>query len=171
MPRLGDGPALCWSDSDLPCAVYRERLTPTSGKVESTYLDGSAGVITSTFGKGRTRLIGTFPGIVFLHQHSPAAGALIASSLDLAGLRPRIFVSNPDVKVRVHQGAGGGYLYAVNVSAESEGTAVVRLSETLGPYKEIEPVTPDPPVEVVGPNEFQLDLPPRRGFVVRMLTK
>lgn len=171
LPRLGDGPALRWGDSDLPCAVYRERLTPTSGNVESTYLDGTPGVIANTFGKGHTRLVGTFPGIGFLHRHNRAAGDLITSALDLANARPKIFVSNPDVKARVHQGSSGDYLYALNVSPASEGTAVVRLSEALGPWTDIDPLTANAPIELAGCNEFQLDLPPRQGFVVRLLGK
>jgi beta-galactosidase len=170
LPNIGDGPALRWMDSDLPCAVYRERLTATTGTVESTYIDGSVGVIANSFGKGKTRLIGTFPGIGFLHQRSPAAAALITGSLDFAGVRPKVFVSNPEVKVRVHRGPKGDYLYALNVSHESQGAAVVRLADGLGPYRDVEPMAPDgSSIEVAGPNEFALDLPPREGLVVRLV--
>jgi beta-galactosidase len=59
-------------------------------------------------------LIGTFPGGSYFRNHAPATREFFAGLLPWAGVRPRLQVSDPEVKARLHQGGGGTYLWVVN---------------------------------------------------------
>lgn len=66
VPTLTQGgaapPAIVWDSMRINCSVYQEKLIPTTGEVVARFDDGSVAVVDNSFGKGKARLIGTFPG-------------------------------------------------------------------------------------------------------------
>ena len=93
---------------------FLQEYDPTGGKAVGQYANGHTAAIENSFGSGRTLLIGTFPGGAYFRSHAPATREFFADLLTWAGLQPKVQSSDPKVKARLHEGAGGTYLWAVN---------------------------------------------------------
>ncbi len=96
--------------------LYIQKYTLQGGKDAGWYEDGEVAVVENTYGKGKTLLIGTFPGYGYFHHSSPSSREFFAGLLDWAGRTQQVWSSNPVVTARLHQGEGGLYLWAVNPS-------------------------------------------------------
>ena len=102
---------------------YLQCYTPTTGLAAGWYDDGRIAAVDNQYGKGKTRLIGTMPGYGY-SVHGGADGSYRAPNragtsffegvLKFAGKRPRIRVSDPRLVARLHEGAGGSYLWIAN---------------------------------------------------------
>ena len=84
------------------------------GQSAGQYANGHIAAVEHTLGTGKTVLIGTFPGGSYFRNHSPGTRAFFAGLLPWAGVRPRVESSDPQVKARLHEGAGGTYLWVIN---------------------------------------------------------
>lgn len=95
---------------------YLQAFTPTSGRAAGNYADGQVAAVENDFGPGKTLLIGTSPGASYYKKHSPETKAFFAGLLTWAGVKQRVLSSEPEIKVRLHEGAGGTYVWFVNSS-------------------------------------------------------
>ena len=84
------------------------------GQAAGQYANGHIAAVEHAFGNGKTMLIGTFPGGSYFRNHSPATREFFAGLLPWAGVRPGLQSSDPQIKARLHEGAGGAYLWVVN---------------------------------------------------------
>src|SRR6185437_7816321 len=100
---------------------FKQVYRPTTGKAIGNYADGSIAAVENHFGKGRTILIGTFPGAAYFKKPNAEARALFQSLLDG---KQRLTVSDPSVQARLHEGAGGSVLWVVNPTRESKSVRV-----------------------------------------------
>ena len=80
------------------------------------YDNGSVAAVENSFGKGKTLLIGTFPGAGYYAHPSPEGQPFYAGLLDWANVTPKLRASDNVVKVRLHEGAGGTYVWILNPS-------------------------------------------------------
>ena len=114
-PDLLEGLKLKVLDKGIGGRFFLQQYEPTAGgKAAGRYDNGATSAIEHGFGKGRALLIGTFPGAAYFLHHSPDTKAFFAALLDWAGVKQQVKVSVPDVKARLHTGAGGNYLWVVN---------------------------------------------------------
>lgn len=109
---------------------FLQEYKPGAGKAAGTFGRGRVAAVENQAGKGRTLLIGTFPGGGYFRHHDAQTRAFFAGLLDWAGLRPQVTVSDPLVKARLHKGAGGTVLYVVNPTREDR-PVVVTVSEAF----------------------------------------
>lgn len=84
------------------------------GQEAGRYANGRIAAVEHTFGKGKTLLIGTFPGGGYARNRTPATREFFASLLGWAGVKQQVESSEPEIKARLHRGAGGTYLWVVN---------------------------------------------------------
>ena len=84
------------------------------GQAVGRYANGHIGAVENASGTGKTLLIGTFPGGGYFRSHLPASREFFAGLLAWAGVQPQVQSSDPEVKARLHRGAGGTYLWVVN---------------------------------------------------------
>ena len=84
------------------------------GQKAGEYENGHIGAVEHSSGGGKTLLIGTFPGGSYYRNHSAETRAFFAGLLPWAGVLPQVQSSDPEVKARLHRGAGGTYLWVVN---------------------------------------------------------
>jgi beta-galactosidase len=92
--------------------------------VAGTYGNGHIAAVENRFGKGKTLLIGTYPGTGYARHHSPAAKAFFAGLLEWAGVSQQVRVSVAGVEARLHAGAGGSDLWVVNPAREARDVTV-----------------------------------------------
>jgi beta-galactosidase len=114
-------------------ALFRQEYASAGGTVVGRYENGKPAAIENQVGKGKTLLIGTFPGAGYYRHHSPEARAFYAGLLEWAQREQQVRTDDPDVKVRLHTGAGGTYLWAVNPT-RTERTVTVTLAPKFGTF-------------------------------------
>ena len=77
-------------------------------------MNGHIAAVENSTGSGKTLLIGTFPGGSYYRNHAPPTREFFAGLLAWAGVQQQVESSDPEVKARLHKGAGGTYLWVVN---------------------------------------------------------
>jgi beta-galactosidase len=141
---------------------FRQDYTPTTGKAVGHYPDGGIAAVENRVGRGRTLLIGTFPGAGYYKHHAPGAKELFAGYLDFGGVKQRVKVSNPLVQARLHEG-GSAYLWATNATTLPQ-TVNVTLDRRIGSARDVwAGVT----IQVDG-NSLTLTLPPKDAAVIAL---
>ncbi len=105
--------------SKIDGRYFMQEYLAEGGKVVGTFENGSGAAVENEFGKGKTLLIGTFPGAGYYLHHSPESRKFFAGLLQWGNVSQRVSSSDPEVKVRVHDGAGGKYLWVVNPTRTS----------------------------------------------------
>src|SRR5262249_413034 len=96
------------------------------GTAAGFYQGGRIAAVEHTFGKGRTLLIGTFPGGGYYLRHSADGRRFFASLLDWAKVTPRVRLEAAGLQAPLREGAGGKYLWVVNPERPPR-TALVSL--------------------------------------------
>ncbi|MBW8749099.1 MAG: beta-galactosidase trimerization domain-containing protein [Acidobacteria bacterium] len=112
---------------------FQEYDTKGSGQAAGHYPNGAIAAIENQTGKGRTLLMGSFPGGGYYLHHGKEARTLFAGFLKTAGITPRVIVDDNEVQVRVHQGPGGTYLWVTNPTRTLRAVSVA-LAPELGTF-------------------------------------
>ena len=93
---------------------FRQDYELRGGNAVGHYSNGAIAAVEHKFGQGRTLLIGSFPGAGYYLHHAAATKDLFASLLTMAGVAPQVTIDDNSVQARLHQGAGGTYLWVTN---------------------------------------------------------
>jgi beta-galactosidase len=93
---------------------FFQEYKTAGGQAVGQYANGHVAAVESTFDKGKTLLIGSFPGGGYFRSHAPSTREFFAGLLAWAGVQQQVQSSDPEVKARLHKGAGGAYLWVVN---------------------------------------------------------
>lgn len=112
---------------------FLQQYEAEGGRVVGRYPDGKPAAIEHSLGKGRTLLIGTFPGAGYFLHSGAETKAFFAGLLDWAQVRQMVRVSDAAVKARLHGGEGGTFLWVVNPTRQPR-TVTVNLDESFGPF-------------------------------------
>jgi len=131
------------------------------GEAAGHYANGHIAAIAHRFGKGRTLLIGTFPGAGYSRHHS--GKQFFANLLAMAKVEPQLKTDNAAVQARLHTGAGGVYLWVLNPAREKK-TVTVRLDSD---FHSAEDVWAGQSVAVAN-RQVTVTIPPRDGAVVAL---
>jgi beta-galactosidase len=104
---------------------FLQEYEPAGGSA-GHYQNGHVATVENRAGKGRTPLIGTFPGGGYYRHHSAEVKAFFAGLSKIAGVEPRLRSDNGAIQARLHSGRGGNYLWVVNPTRkEAEATVDV----------------------------------------------
>jgi beta-galactosidase len=142
---------------------FLQEYKPETGKPVGHFARGGIAAVENRTGKGKTLLIGTFPGGGYFRHHGAQSRAFFAGLLDWAGLRQSITVSDPLLKARLHKGGGGPVLYVTNPTREVR-PVTVELSE---PFRAAKDVWQQKPVVVEG-RRIRLTVEDRGAAVLRL---
>jgi beta-galactosidase len=118
----------------VPGGVFLQAYEPTTGTPVGWYGDGRIAAVDHSFGRGRALLLGSMVGYGYGAQKSDELSPIVFESLLWwAGKKKHVTCTQPSVKARLHDGAGGTYLWVANPTRES---IPVRLwmSESWGPF-------------------------------------
>ncbi len=105
------------------------------GRAVGRHATGRTAAVEHSSGKGRTLLIGSFPGAGYFKRPTPQARTFFAGLLDWAGITRTLTVSDPLVKARLHRGPDGKVLYILNPTRQ-ERPVVVELGEAIRTAKD-----------------------------------
>jgi beta-galactosidase len=117
-------------DKQIGGQYFLQEYKLAGGKVVGQYANGHTAAVENTTGSGKTLLIGTFPGGAYFRSHTPATREFFAGLLEWAGVQQQAKSSDPEVKARLHQGAGGTYLWVVNPTRTAR-TVKISLPSTF----------------------------------------
>ncbi len=115
-------------------SIFRQMYQPVDGKAVATYDNGAVVAVEHAFGKGRTYLIGTFPGAAYFRKHDEGTREFFRGFLDWAKRPQQVSISDNTLKARLHQGPGGTYLWVVNPN-RAEKTVTITLE--AGTWKNV----------------------------------
>ena len=143
---------------------FLQEYEAAGGQAAGHYRNGHTAAVENRVGKGRTLLIGTFPGAGYHRHHSATAKAFFAGLLKLASVEPRLRTDNSAIQARLHTGTGGSYLWVVN-----PGRSSAKVSVTVGnlPFQSAEDIWEGAPVSVAGGN-VTVTVPARDPAVISL---
>src|SRR5690606_24542692 len=94
--------------------------------------DGRIAIVENSFGKGRTLLVGTHPGVGYFATSSDAGRQYLADAFAWTGKSQHVSLSNPHLQARVHGTDGRAQtLWVLNPTREAQ-TAEVTFGSHLG---------------------------------------
>ncbi|MFZ5828519.1 MAG: hypothetical protein ACOY3P_00445, partial [Planctomycetota bacterium] len=145
--------------------IYLQSYVPTTGKPAGRFEDGRIAVVDNAFGKGRTRLTGTFPGWGYCSRQDDDMNRFFRDLIRWAGETPHVTSSDRRIIARFHAGQNASYLWAVNCDREAIRTELA-LSERWARTGEAAAVR-GPKVELLGDRRIQATIPARDVLIVR----
>ena len=160
-PDLLENLTLRLGDKNIGGRFFKQTYRPTSGKAAGWYANGSVAAVENHFGKGRTILIGTFPGAAYFRKPSPETRAVFQSLLPR---KQRVSVSNPAIVARLHEGEGGSNLWVINPTVETQS---VTITADGGPWQSATDVWSNAAAEISG-NAIRLSVPPKDAAVLQL---
>jgi len=113
-PDLLDKLTVTVNGKQIGGAYFLQEYKLAGGQTVGRYANGHIAAVEHTLESGKSLLIGTFPGGSYYRSHSSATREFFAGLLTWAGVQPQVQTSDPEVKARLHKGAGGTYLWIVN---------------------------------------------------------
>ncbi|MEJ7609108.1 MAG: hypothetical protein WKF37_23260 [Bryobacteraceae bacterium] len=147
---------------------FRQEYEAAGGQIVGRYANGKAAAIEHRFGKGRVLLIGSFPGGGYFLHHTPGTKNFFSGLLPWAGIRQKLAVTVPAVKARLHQGAGGTFLWVLNPSRTPQ-KVTVRLQPELGAFSRASDLwQPANPVRLKG-LDVDLTVGDRNAAVIQLM--
>jgi beta-galactosidase len=94
--------------------VYLQCYEPTTGKAVGWYEDGRVAAVENRFGKGKTLLIGTMPGRGYTVHDGEGCGEFFKKMFAFGRESQAAERSDDRIRVRVHDGDGGTFLWIAN---------------------------------------------------------
>jgi beta-galactosidase len=145
---------------------FLQEYEPAGGRTVGHYLNGHAAAIENQRGRGRTLLVGTFPGAGYYLHHSDESKAFFAELLKLANVQPQIQTDNPTIQSRLHAGQGGNYLWVTN-PARSAATTTVSIGDGGPRFQSATEIWANRQLSVSG-QRITVTLPARDGGVIAL---
>jgi len=119
----------------LPGRLYEEVLEPLSGqaRVVARWADGSPAAVASSFGRGKTLMLGSYLGVAFEGQKDPAFQRFFTGLLEWAGVERTVEVAGGTVEVRLLESAREKLLFVFNHEKQAQSPRI-RLRAPASDY-------------------------------------
>ena len=135
---------LVWSSGDLPGVNkgdqlpgrwYKETLEPTSptARIVGHFEDGSAAAVMSTYGKGRTLMLGSYVSAAYQSTPTPAVERFYSGLLEWAGVTLPLTVAGAPLEARHLESGADAVLVLLNHHSQPA-VADVSLRRPTGDY-------------------------------------
>ena len=145
---------------------FRQDYELEGGRAVGHYANDHIAAVEHDFGKGRTLLIGSFPGAGYYLHHSPATKDLFAGFLDYGQVDSRLHSDDNTVQARLHVGEGGKYLWVTNPQREAR-TVTITLPDSWRGVDAGEDVWGKQPVKI-GRGAVLVTVPARDAAVIAL---
>ncbi|MBI3697354.1 MAG: beta-galactosidase trimerization domain-containing protein [Acidobacteria bacterium] len=134
MPDLANDLRFRFGAAQVRGRLYRQSYQTASGTAVGWYGDDSVAAVENRRGKGRTRLVGTFPAAAYFRRPDDATREYFRDMLAWAGGKPHCQCSDRQLIARLHSGDRGTYLWVLNPTRAAI-SATVSLSDRWGPFQ------------------------------------
>jgi len=145
---------------------FLQEYEAKGGQPVGHYSNGHIAAVENRYGKGRSLLIGTFPGAGYYLHHSSGSKSFFARLLALANVEPQLQSNNSTVQARLHTGSGGNYLWVINPS-RSDATVTVSIAAQAPNFRSAQDVWSNLRVSA-GNRDITVTIPGRDGAVVAL---
>jgi hypothetical protein len=100
----------------IPARWYEETLAPvgSGSTVVARFADGRPAAIVSSYGKGKTLMLGSYLSAAFQNRASETARRFFTGLLQWAGVRPPVRISNGEIEVQILEAGNDRLLFAFN---------------------------------------------------------
>jgi beta-galactosidase len=122
--------------------IFVQTYEPTTGTAVGHYSDGTGryaeggiAVVDHHYGRGRTRLVGTFPGYGHFHRPSLGSRGFFAGLAAWAKVQPHAHTATPGMVTRLHTSDSATFLWVVSHHRE-DASVLVELGGRWGPFRE-----------------------------------
>jgi beta-galactosidase len=166
LPDISDDMVLEVRGARIHGRYFRQDYTLNGGVEAGQYPNGTIAAVEHRFGRGRSLLIGSFPGAGYSLHHSPGAKSVFAGFMEWAGVAQRARIDDPSVQARAHQGAGGTYLWVTNPGRDKR-TVNIALAADMGSFTAGEDIWGNRKVAIDG-QKITLDIPGRDAAVIEL---
>ncbi len=145
---------------------FRQDYELHGGNAVGHYSNGAVAAVEHTFGQGRTLLMGSFPGAGYYLHHAAGTKDLFAGLPAMAGLTPQVTIDDKSVQARLHQGAGGTYLWITNQMRNAR-SVKVGIASSAGNFTSGEDLWGKQPVTLNG-QQIAVTIPGRDAAVIAL---
>ena len=166
VPHILDDLRLQVRGHEIDGRFYDQQYAPTQGTAAGWYKSGAVAAVENNYGNGKTLLIGTFPGAGYYLHHSPETRVFFEELLTWAGQERWLRCDQPQLKARLHMGAGGTYLWLVNPT-RAPLSARLSLAARVGHFREGHDLWQNQPVKVNG-SLVEVTVGERNAAVIRL---
>lgn len=118
-PDLLENLTVNMSGTPVRGGLFLQKYHLTTATPIGWYEDGTIAAVENNYGKGKTMLIGTFPGYGYACEQTEGSRAFFAQLLSWGGVTQHVTCSDPRLTARLHTGAGGTYLWITNPTPRS----------------------------------------------------
>jgi beta-galactosidase len=113
--------------------VFMQAYAPTTGTAVGWYEDGRVAAVDHTFGKGKTKLVGSMVSTGHAAHPEKGCSSFFAGVLTFGSKHQHVRCSDRRLKARLHDGAGGTYLWVAN-PLRTPLPVRLELAESWGPF-------------------------------------
>jgi beta-galactosidase len=112
----------------LPGRLYEESFEPLSpeARVVARWVSGAPAAVVSSFGRGKTLMLGSYLGAAYESQKDPVLQRFFTGLLEWAGIERPIEVSGAELEVRLLEASSERLLVAFNHQPKPQ-SAVIKL--------------------------------------------
>ena len=161
-------------EDQLPGRWYKETLEPTSpsARIVGRFEDGSAAAVMSTYGKGRTLMLGSYVSAAYQSTPTPAVERFYSGLLEWAGVTLPLTVAGAPLEARHLESGADAVLVLLNHHSQPA-VADVSLRRPTGDYS-AEDIINSRPVIVTRSGEsvaVKAEVGPANVVVLRLTRK
>ena len=146
--------------------VFLQSYTTTTGIEIAKYDDGKVAVVDNSFGKGKTRLIGTFPGYGYYKHQDMGTKQFFKEVLNWAGIEQNVIVDDERINARLQKSENDSFLWVGNHAREDIETEV-GISKKFGKIRDCKPVWGEEFI-VLSDNHLKIKIPARDMLVLKL---
>ncbi len=116
---------ITYQGSEIPVGLNHQEYRVTTAKAVGQYQNGALAMAENRYGKGKTLLVGSFPGYRYYKKKSQAAKDFYKGLLTWGGAYQLLDQNVPDVLARLHENdKGEKFIWIVNHNKEDKEVAI-----------------------------------------------
>jgi beta-galactosidase len=124
MPDIGDRIRFAYDGETIAGGGFRQSYSLSGGTERGRFPDGRVAAVEHAYGKGRTLLVGTHPGVGYFKDPGEANRRYFEQAFAWTGKSQHVRLSNPAMQARLHVGERCKVLWLLNPTRETQSAAV-----------------------------------------------